>query len=112
VDLKSPHQIYGTGGNINKVHKLIGAGHMEAISLKELQNLRSELDVMSLDERVDSYQLKPDRADVIVPALNIYIYILEELKSKRILVPKIGLSDGMVYHMYQQEKGKKSKRKP
>jgi exopolyphosphatase/guanosine-5'-triphosphate,3'-diphosphate pyrophosphatase len=112
VDLKSPHQIYGTGGNINKVHKLIGAGHMEALSLKELQNLRSELDVMSLDERVDSYQLKPDRADVIVPALNIYIYILEELKSKRILVPKIGLSDGMVYHMYQQEKGKKSKRKP
>ena len=112
VDLKSPHQIYGTGGNINKVHKLIGAGHLEALSLKELQNLRSELDAMTLDERVDSYQLKPDRADVIVPALNIYIYILEELKSKRILVPKIGLSDGMVYHMYQQEKGKKAKRKP
>jgi len=112
VDLKSPHQIYGTGGNINKVHKLIGAGHMESLSLKELKKLKEELDGLSLEQRVDSYQLKPDRADVIVPALDIYIYVLEELKSKHILVPKIGLSDGMVYHMYQQEKGKKSRKKP
>ena len=112
VDLRSPHQIYGTGGNINKVHKLLGAGHMESLSLKELKKLKEELDSMSLDQRVDTFQLKPDRADVIVPALNIYIYILEELKSKRILVPKIGLSDGMVYRMYQQEKSKKLKRKP
>ena len=112
VDLKSPHQIYGTGGNINKVHKLLGAGHKESLSLKELQTLLAELEDLTLDERVDNYQLKPDRADVIVPALNIYIYILEELKSKRILVPKIGLSDGMVYHMYQQERRKNLKRKP
>lgn len=112
VDLKSPHQIYGTGGNINKVHKLLGAGHMESLSLKDLKNLKDELDTMSLDQRVDTFQLKPDRADVIVPALNIYIYILEELRSKRILVPKIGLSDGMVYQLYQQEKSKKTKRKP
>ena len=112
VDLKSPHQIYGTGGNINKVHKLLGAGHMESLSLKDLKNLKEELEALSLDQRVDTFQLKPDRADVIVPALNIYIYILEELKSKRILVPKIGLSDGMVYHLYQQEKSKKTKRKP
>jgi exopolyphosphatase/guanosine-5'-triphosphate,3'-diphosphate pyrophosphatase len=104
VDLKSPHQIYGTGGNINKVHKLLGAGHMESLSLKELRTLRDELDGLSLDERVDVYQLKPDRADVIVPALNIYIYILEELKSKKIIVPKIGLSDGMVYQMHLEAK--------
>jgi exopolyphosphatase/guanosine-5'-triphosphate,3'-diphosphate pyrophosphatase len=107
VDLKSPHQIYGTGGNINKVHKLLGAGHMESLSLKELKTLRDELDGLSLDERVDVYQLKPDRADVIVPALNIYIYILEELKSKKIIVPKIGLSDGMVYQMHLQSIKKK-----
>jgi exopolyphosphatase/guanosine-5'-triphosphate,3'-diphosphate pyrophosphatase len=111
VDLTSPHQIYGTGGNINKVHKLLGAGHMESLSLKDLKKLKVELDAMCLDQRVDTFQLKPDRADVIVPALNIYIYILEELKSKRILVPKIGLSDGIVYQLYQQEKSKKPKRK-
>lgn len=107
VDLKSPHQIYGTGGNINKVHKLLGAGHMESLSLKDMRTLRDELDAMSVDQRVDVYQLKPDRADVIVPALNIYIYILEELKSKKIIVPKIGLSDGMVYQMHQQSQKKK-----
>jgi exopolyphosphatase/guanosine-5'-triphosphate,3'-diphosphate pyrophosphatase len=107
VDIKSPRQIYGTGGNINKVHKLLGAGHMESLSLKELKTLRDELDGLSLDERVDVYQLKPDRADVIVPALNIYIYILEELKSKKIIVPKIGLSDGMVYQMHKSATRKK-----
>ncbi len=104
VDMKSPHHIYGTGGNINKVHKLLGAGHLEAISLKEMKTLREQLNSISIEERVDVYQLKPDRADVIVPALNIYIYILEELKSKKIIVPKIGLSDGMIYQMFLNSK--------
>jgi exopolyphosphatase/guanosine-5'-triphosphate,3'-diphosphate pyrophosphatase len=112
VDLKSPHHIYGTGGNINKVHKLLGAGHMDPLSLKELKTLKEELEELSLEQRLDTFQLKPDRADVIVPALNIYIYILEELKSKRIFVPKIGLSDGMVYHMHEQENVIRLKRKP
>jgi exopolyphosphatase/guanosine-5'-triphosphate,3'-diphosphate pyrophosphatase len=57
---------------------------------------------MSLEQRSDVYQLKPDRADVIVPALDIYVYILEELGSREIYVPKIGLSDGMVYHMHKE----------
>jgi exopolyphosphatase/guanosine-5'-triphosphate,3'-diphosphate pyrophosphatase len=103
VDLKSPHQIYGTGGNINKVHKLIGAGHQEAIELSELKKLNQKLEALTVDQRVEVYQLKPDRADVIVPALKIYIFILEELLSKEILVPKIGLSDGMIYQMYRDE---------
>lgn len=103
VDLKSPHQIYGTGGNINKVHKLIGAGHQEAIELSELKKLNQKLEALTVDQRVEVYQLKPDRADVIVPALKIYIFILEELFSKEILVPKIGLSDGMIYQMYRDE---------
>jgi exopolyphosphatase/guanosine-5'-triphosphate,3'-diphosphate pyrophosphatase len=110
VDLKSPHQIYGTGGNINKVHKLLGAGHMESIALKDLKRLEETLSGLSLEQRVDLYQLKPDRADVIVPALKIYIYILEQLKSKRIYVPKIGLSDGMVYQMYQEDTFEKAKK--
>ena len=85
---------------------------MEPLSLKELKTLKEELEVLTVEQRLDTFQLKPDRADVIVPALNIYIYILEELKSKRIFVPKIGLSDGMVYHMYEQEKGINPRRKP
>jgi exopolyphosphatase/guanosine-5'-triphosphate,3'-diphosphate pyrophosphatase len=101
VDLNSPHKIFGTGGNINKVHKLLGAGHLDGIELTEIKTLRNELMGMSLEQRSDVYQLKPDRADVIVPALDIYVYIMDELGSKEIFVPKIGLSDGMVYHMFK-----------
>lgn len=105
VDLQSPHQIYGTGGNINKVHKLIGAGHLEGMSFNKMKLLKQQLAELSIDQRVDQFQLKPDRADVIVPALEIYLYIMNELKCKEIFVPKIGLSDGMIYQMYLNRKG-------
>ena len=54
---------------------------------------------MPINERISEYQLKPDRADVIVPALDIYAYILNELACTELLVPKIGLADGMIYTM-------------
>jgi len=100
VDLNSPHKIFGTGGNINKVHKIVGVGQMEPVSLEKMKDLRDKLGSLTLSQREDEYQLKPDRADVILPALDIYIYILDELKSTELIVPKIGLSDGMIYQMY------------
>jgi exopolyphosphatase/guanosine-5'-triphosphate,3'-diphosphate pyrophosphatase len=65
-----------------------------------MRKLRKKLGELTVAQRVDSFQLKPDRADVIVPALDIYLYILNELKCTEIMVPKIGLSDGMVYQMH------------
>jgi exopolyphosphatase/guanosine-5'-triphosphate,3'-diphosphate pyrophosphatase len=65
-----------------------------------MRKLRKKLCELTVAQRVDSFQLKPDRADVIVPALDIYLYILNELKCTEIMVPKIGLSDGMVYQMH------------
>lgn len=100
VDLNSSHKIFGTGGNINKVHKILGVGQMESVSLDKMKDLRDKLGSLTLSQREDEYQLKPDRADVILPALDIYIYILNELKSSQLIVPKIGLSDGMIYQMY------------
>ncbi len=100
VDLQSVHQIFGTGGNINKVHKMLGAQHMETISVRKMTELRSEINDLTIDQRVEKFQLKPDRADVIVPAMDIYIYIMNELKCTNIIVPKIGLSDGMIYDMH------------
>ena len=100
VDLNSPHKIFGTGGNINKVHKIVGVGQMEPVSLEKMKDLRVKLGSLTLIQREDEYQLKPDRADVILPTLDIYIYILDELKSTELIVPKIGLSDGMIYQMY------------
>jgi len=100
VDLDTVHQIFATGGNINKVHKMLGAQHMETISTLKMKQLREEINSLTIDQRVEKFQLKPDRADVIVPAMDIYIYIMKELKCKNIIVPKIGLSDGMIYDMY------------
>jgi exopolyphosphatase/guanosine-5'-triphosphate,3'-diphosphate pyrophosphatase len=104
VDMGSVHQIFGTGGNINKIHKILGAGHMEALSFQEIKTLRDELNELTIAQRVDQFQLKPDRADVIVPAMDIYLYILEELNCTEIVVPKIGLSDGMIYQMHLNTK--------
>jgi exopolyphosphatase / guanosine-5'-triphosphate,3'-diphosphate pyrophosphatase len=103
VNLDGPHKVFGTGGNINKVHKLTGSVQNEGVTRTELHALRNELNAMSLEQRADIYQLKPDRADVIVPALDIYLYIMERLNSNEIFVPKIGLSDGMIYHMFKNK---------
>lgn len=108
IDPKTVRQIYATGGNINKVHKLLGAGHMEPVSFEKMHALRNELDALSMVQRMTKFQLRPDRADVIVPALDIYLYIMQKLNCEEIIVPKIGLSDGMIYNMHL----KHSKRKP
>lgn len=102
VDLNEVHQIFGTGGNINKTHKMLGAGHMEPINIEKIQGLRDELDALPLNQRINRFQLRPDRADVLVPALDIYLYIMKQLGCNEIIVPKIGLSDGMIYDMYNR----------
>jgi exopolyphosphatase / guanosine-5'-triphosphate,3'-diphosphate pyrophosphatase len=102
VDLSEVHQVFGTGGNINKTHKMLGAGHMEPIHINKIQDLRDELDTLTINQRISRYQLRPDRADVLVPALDIYLYLLKELKCNELVVPKIGLSDGMIYDMYKK----------
>ncbi|TNE56180.1 MAG: phosphatase [Bacteroidetes bacterium] len=109
VDFSTEHQIFATGGNINKVHKLLGAQNTEALEVKKVKKLRDQLADLSVAQRVDKYQLKPDRADVIVPACDIYLYILKQLEASQLFVPKIGLSDGMVYDMYLDEVGTKKK---
>lgn len=102
VDLNSPHKLFGTGGNINKVHKMIGKSQSASLDTSAMIKFRAKLDKLSLEERIDKYQLKPDRADVIVPAMDIYLYILNELNCTQISVPKIGLSDGMIYAMHKE----------
>ncbi len=100
IDLKTVRHIYATGGNINKVHKLLGLSHKEPLEFNRMKELRDELDSLTILQRITRYQLRPDRADVIVPALDIYLYIMQELTCKSMFVPKIGLSDGMIYNMH------------
>lgn len=94
------HDVYGTGGNINKIHKLFGLTDDEEVSLSEMIEFADKLKVLSLEDRMKKYKLKADRADVIVPALDIYIFCLNCLNVNEIAVPKMGLSDGMIYDMY------------
>jgi exopolyphosphatase / guanosine-5'-triphosphate,3'-diphosphate pyrophosphatase len=104
VDLKDHHQIFGTGGNINKIHKILGANQNEPITLTKIKALADTLRPLSVDQRMSEFQLKPDRADVIIPAMDIYMYIMQEIGASEIIVPKIGLSDGMIYAMNNEDK--------
>ena len=100
VDLSNPHIIFATGGNINRVLKIIGGNNLSPIPLKKIEKLRTNLNELSVDDRIGKFQLKADRADVIVPAMDIYIYILKELGADSVIIPKVGLSDGMIYDLF------------
>lgn len=103
IDISMPHKVFATGGNINKMHKILNKRFMQPIKSREFQRLFKKLRRMSYQQRMDTYQLKPDRADVIVPACEIYSFILNKIDCKEIFVPKIGLSDGMIYEMFKTE---------
>ncbi len=92
----------GTGGNINKLCNLLGAKKGKPIELKKLQKISKKLHKLSYQERMDSYDLKPDRADVIVPASDIYIDVLKESGVNEIIVPKVGLADGIITQLYSE----------
>ena len=103
VNVSESYMVFGTGGNINKTHKLLGIKSGNPIPIEQLAVLKEKLKSLTLEERMKRYQIRPDRADVIVPALEIYTRILTNFKSPNIFVPKIGLSDGMIYQMYLEE---------
>ena len=92
----------GTGGNINKIFNLKHKPSGNQISLAELKALKAYLDAFTLENRMSILKLNPDRADVIVPAANIYIHVLECIGSDQIMVPKVGLKDGLVYELYER----------
>jgi len=94
----------GTGGNINKISQLARKRYLEPISLKEIEDTYNYLKTFTLQERVDKLRLKPDRADVIIPASEIYIKIMNIAKINDIYVPKMGLSDGMILEQYYNDK--------
>ncbi len=92
----------GSGGNINKLIKLYGQSHKNILSLKDLKKGVKNLKKYTLNERIYVFGLRPDRADVIVPAGKIFKFIMKHTKSEFIYVPKIGLSDGIVTLMYKE----------
>lgn len=94
--------IIGSGGNINKLIKLVKGrdSRYSRMSVASLQELYDRLKDMTVEERMEEYSLKPDRADVIVPAGRIFLTIAEITKAGWIYVPVIGLADGIIDGLY------------
>ncbi|MFI3317838.1 MAG: hypothetical protein SNH88_01450 [Rikenellaceae bacterium] len=98
-----PTTIIGSGGNINKIHKLLGKKEGEAINYVELKVLYDHLKDMSFDERVSNIGLNLYRADVIIPAMKIFTTVAKCCKINEILVPKTGLADGIINGLHFHE---------
>jgi exopolyphosphatase/guanosine-5'-triphosphate,3'-diphosphate pyrophosphatase len=96
----------GTGGNINKIFSISKRKEGKPLSLQLLKDYHKELSNTSLDDRKHLYQFRDDRADVIVPAMQIYTSIMRWAAADEIYVPKIGLADGLIKMLYNQRKGK------
>lgn len=96
------YTVFGTGGNINKIHKFVGKKEKDALSFKEIDDVYEKLEKYSVEERIAKFNMKPDRADVIVPACEIYLFALKKVKSKELFVPKVGLADGMIYNLHKK----------
>ncbi|MBC7867686.1 MAG: exopolyphosphatase, partial [Gloeobacteraceae cyanobacterium ES-bin-316] len=96
----------GSGGNINKVFSLSKKKDGKPLSLELLRDYCKELEGFPLEERITRYSLRKDRADVIVPALSIYINAMRWAGADEIYVPKIGLADGLIRHLWDEMKAR------
>lgn len=94
----------GSGGNINKVFSMSKRKDGKPLPLELLKDYYKELSSFSLQDRMRVYKLREDRADVIVPALLIYINVMRWANAPDIYVPKIGLADGLVQHLFEEIK--------
>ena len=92
----------GTGGNINRLHRLAGGARFEPITRDRLKEVHDQVTALTYEERMEQLGMKPDRADVIVPAGEIYLRVMELAGSEQILVPKVGLSDGMILAQFAE----------
>ncbi len=100
----------GSGGNINRISKLVNLKPGKPMPIDMLEDIMEELKRYSYDDRMKVFDLNPDRADVIIPAGEIFLNIMKSMKADKIYVPKIGLGDGIVREVYKEYlNGKKSK---
>jgi len=92
----------GTGGNINKLYKLYGNSKEHALTRKAIKEAFQHISEYSFADRVVKLGLKPDRADVIIPASEIVLAISKWADMDKLFVPKIGLADGLIHELYEE----------
>ena len=88
--------VIGSGGNASKILKISNKKTTEIIDYNELTGIENLIKNLNFNQRVADLQLNPDRADVIIPAIKIYLLAMSKCKSKSFIVPRIGLADGII----------------
>lgn len=100
-------QIVGSGGNINKLYRLTPKRERKAERLmtSSLSKLYDHLSSLSVEQRMEQYELREDRADVIVPAAQLFLMVAEVAKAESIMVPTVGLADGVINELIAPFRG-------
>lgn len=93
-------ELIGSGGNINYIFKLSRYKEGTPLSYNKLKKYHKEISQLTYEQRIEEYNMKPDRADVIVPALTIFCSVMNWSKATKIHIPKIGAADGMIQYMF------------
>jgi exopolyphosphatase/guanosine-5'-triphosphate,3'-diphosphate pyrophosphatase len=92
----------GSGGNINKLYKMIAVKDGRPLRYNQLKRMHTMLSGLTYEQRVMDLGLNLDRADVIIPAAHIFLRIMETANIKEVIVPQFGLSDGMTRLLYEK----------
>ena len=99
----------GSGGNINKMYKMIDGKNGKNITFKKIKVLADQIESYSLEDRIRLLGMKSDRADVIVPASRIVLTVMKAAGIEEMIIPQIGLADGIIHDLYDEirKKGKR-----
>ncbi len=101
-----PMTAIGSGGNINKIFKIFKRKEGQSIPFDKLKELYSEMKLHTVEERMEIWNLNPDRADVIVPAAKIFLSVMKAAQIDEIIVPQVGLADGIVHELHEKYRQK------
>jgi len=94
--------LIGSGGNITRLFKMSLKAKKEPLSRQEIQLHYNYINQFSIEDRIKLLDLKPDRADVIIPAARIFLFVLDAIDANLVYVPKIGLADGIIKRLYKK----------
>ena len=107
IDFKDKIKLFATGGNISKIQSISGTKNGKPISYISVKALLNKMIECDFKERMIKFNLNPDRADVIIPALEIFILTMESAKANKMFIPKTGLVDGMIKETFFERNGNK-----
>lgn len=109
IKTKKPIYAIGSGGNINKIFSISKKKEGTALPFSAIKSYLKEFSALTVEQRIKNYKFKEDRADVIVPALEIFNNVMRWAGATEIYVPKIGVADGLIHSLYEEVKATEKK---